>query len=250
MGCLIPGWGWPLAIGRPAPGAARVLRAQGRQEVGDIGRRAFVADEAARKPASKPLSVSPCLRALRVDRPEGADGAGRRGRRPLPPFRPDTARRAMDPRARQPQNRSPCPCASARSVLTGRRPRTGRAAEDVGPYHRSAPTRDVPVRRMARRAMSPRRAVRRRGDVVRVKPSWRTRWRMKPRASQPQSHSPCPRVSARSVLTGRRARTGRAAEDVGPYHRSAPTRPGARWTRAPASLKTALRVPVPPRAPC
>ena len=45
----------PVAVGRPAPG---------RQEVGDIGRRAFVADEvadeAARKPASKP---SPCPRA-------------------------------------------------------------------------------------------------------------------------------------------------------------------------------------------
>ncbi len=29
-------------------------------------------------------------------------------------------------------------------------------------------------------------------------------WRMKPCASQPQNHSPCPRASARSVLTGRR----------------------------------------------
>ena len=34
---------------------------------------------------------------------------------------------------------------------------------------------------------------------------------------------------ARSVLTGRRARTGRAAEDVGPYHRSAPARGPRRW---------------------
>ena len=60
---------------------------------------------------------------------------------------------------------------------------------------------------------------------------------MKPRASQPQNHSPCPRVSARSVLTGRRPgpqsgslsdtpRTGRAAEDVGPYH---PSCPDAAW---------------------
>ena len=116
MGCLIPGWGWPLAIGRPAPG---------RQEA--WGCRACktlladeVADEAARKPASKP---------------------------------------------------SPCPRASARSVLTGRRARTGRAAEDVGPYHRSAlgarrpngPARtgraaeDVgPYHRSARRAASER----------------------------------------------------------------------------------------------
>ena len=64
---------------------------------------------------------------------------------------------------------------------------------------------------------------------------------MKPRASQPQNHSPCPRASPRSVLTGRRPgprsgragarpsrslsdtpRTGRAAEDVGPYHPSCP----------------------------
>ena len=36
------------------------------------------ADEAARPPASKPRSVSPCLRALRVDRPEGADGRAQR----------------------------------------------------------------------------------------------------------------------------------------------------------------------------
>ena len=51
----------PVVVGRPAPGAARILRVPGRQEVGDIGRRAFVADEvadeAARKPASKPFSV-------------------------------------------------------------------------------------------------------------------------------------------------------------------------------------------------
>ena len=110
MGCLIPGWGWPLAIGRPAPG---------RQEA--WGCRACktlladeVADEAARKPASKP---------------------------------------------------SPCPRASARSVLTGRRARTGRAAEDVGPYHRSAPARGV---RTARRAMYPRRP--RRGTSERSHP--------------------------------------------------------------------------------
>ena len=157
-------------------------------------------DEAARKPASKP---SPCPRVS-----ARSVLTGRRAR---------TGRAAEDV---GPYHRS----APTRDVLTGRRPRTGRAAEDVGPYHRSAPTRDVPVRRMARRAMSPRRAVGRRGDVVRVKPSWRTRWRMKPRARQPQNQSPCPRASARSVLTGRRARTGRAAEDVGPYHRSAPTR--------------------------
>ena len=62
---LFPGWGWPGRCRTPRAGAARILRAPGRQEVGDIGRRAFVADEvadeAARKPASKPFSVSPCL---------------------------------------------------------------------------------------------------------------------------------------------------------------------------------------------
>ena len=36
-------------------------------------------------------------------------------------------------------------------------------------------------------------------------------------------------AAARSVLTGWRARTGRAAEDVGPYHRSAPARGPRRW---------------------
>ena len=50
-----PAGNGPVAVGRPALGC---------QEVGDIGRRAFVADEvadeAARKPASKPFSVSPC----------------------------------------------------------------------------------------------------------------------------------------------------------------------------------------------
>ena len=100
-----PAGNGPVAVGRPAPG---------RQEVGDIGRRAFVADEvadeAARKPASKPFSVSPCLPVLRVNRPEA---------------------------------RSP-----VRSLSDT--PRTGRAAEDVGPYHPSCPD-------AARRAKYPRR---------------------------------------------------------------------------------------------
>ena len=130
----------------------------------------------------------------------------------------------MKPRASPPQNRSPCPRASARSVLTGRRARTGRAAEDVGPYHRSAPTRDVPVRRMARRAMSPtpgrQEAWGCRACKTLLADEVADEAARKP-ASKP---SPCPRVSARSVLTGRRARTGRAAEDVGPYHRSVPAR--------------------------
>ena len=94
--------------------------------------------------------------------------------------------------------------------------------------------------RRGRRESFARRAVRRWGTSG-VGLSWRTRWRMKPRASQPQNHSPCPRASPRSVLTGRRPgprsgragarpsrslsdtpRTGRAAEDVGPYHPSCP----------------------------
>ena len=90
--------------------------------------------------------------------------------------------------------------------------------------------------RRGRRGYFARRAVRRwgtsGGGLL-----WRTRWRMKPRASQPQNHSPCPRASARSVLTGRRPGPrsgslsyatcqGRAAEDVGPYH---PSCPDAAW---------------------
>ena len=73
-----------------------------------------VTDEAARRPESKPLSVSPCLPALRVNRPEA---------------------------------RSP-----VRSLSDT--PRTGRAAEDVGPYHPSCPD-------AARRAKYPRRPRRR-----------------------------------------------------------------------------------------
>ena len=94
----------PVAVGRPAPGAARVLRVPGRQEAW------------------------------------GISGVGLSWR----------TRWRMKPRASQPQNHSPCPCASARSVLTGRRPGPrsgslsyatcqGRAAEDVGPYHPSCP---------------------------------------------------------------------------------------------------------------
>ena len=77
MDCLIPRPGRPGRCRTPRAGAARILRAPGRQEVGDIGRRAFVADEvadeAARKPASKPFSVSPCLPVLRVNRPEARE---------------------------------------------------------------------------------------------------------------------------------------------------------------------------------
>ena len=56
-------WGWRGLSGSGHAEAARVHRVPDHQDV---------ADEAARRPASKPLSVSPCLRVLRVDRPEGA----------------------------------------------------------------------------------------------------------------------------------------------------------------------------------
>ena len=59
--------------------------------------------------------------------------------------------------AGQPQNRSPCPRAPARPhVRLSDTPRTGRAAEDVGPYHPSCPdaARRVASER-ARRATSP-----------------------------------------------------------------------------------------------
>ena len=71
---------------RSALGAGR---SNGPRRAGpDVGRGA----RPARPPGLKTISVSPCLRALRVDRPEGAHGAGRRGRRPLPPFRPGAGR--------------------------------------------------------------------------------------------------------------------------------------------------------------
>ena len=201
----------------------------------------------------------------------------------------------MKPRASQPQNRSPCPRVSARSVLTGRRARTGRAAEDVGPYHRSAPARSVLTDRRARTGRAaedvgpyhrsaPTRDVR--TAPTRPGARWIRAGRLEAwgcracktlladevadeAVRQPASTpSPCPRAAARSVLTGRRprtgraaedvgpyhrsaparsvltdrrARTGRAAEDVGPYHRSAPTRPGARWTRAGSSKNLKLK---------
>ena len=57
----------------------------------------------------------------------------------------------MKPRAGQNQIRSPCPRAPARPhVRLSDTPRTGRAAEDVGPYHPSCPD-------AARRAKYPRR---------------------------------------------------------------------------------------------
>ena len=139
-----------------------------------------VTDEAARRPESNPLSVSPRAR------PHG------------PTFGCRT------PRARS------------------------------GPPRTSAPTtHPAPTRPGTRRTRA----------APGVGLSWRTRWRMKPRASQPQNHSPCPRASPRSVLTGRRpgprsgrCRTPRARggppRTSAPTTHPAPTRPGARSTRA------------------
>ena len=70
----------------------------------------------------------------------------------------------MKPRAGQNQNRSPCPRAlrapARPHVRLSDTPRTGRAAEDVGPYHPSCPD-------AARRAKDPRRP--RRGTSERAR---------------------------------------------------------------------------------
>ena len=99
-----PAGNGPVVVGRPAPGAARVLRAPGRQEAwGTSGVGLSWRTRWRMKPrASQPQNHSPCppcLRALRVNRPEARSpvrftvvrhvpGAGRRGRRPLPPILP------------------------------------------------------------------------------------------------------------------------------------------------------------------
>ena len=123
----------------------------------------------------------------------------------------------MKPRARQNQNHPPCPRAPARPhVRLSDTTRTGRAAEDVGPYHPSCPD-------AARRAKDPRRP--RRGTFERArraKDSRRPRRRAfvadevadeaarKP-ASKPFSVSPClpalrvNRPEARSPVRSRRS---------------------------------------------
>ena len=80
--------------------------------------------------------------------------------------------------------------------------RTGRAAEDVGPYH-PAPARDVPAPPSAR--------------DVRTPPP--TSAPMLVGARVPRAR-PAPRPARLSDIT----RTGRAAEDVGPYHPTPPRR--------------------------
>ena len=156
-----------------------------------------VTDEAARRPTSKPFSVSPCARP------------------PGPTFGCRT------PRARGGPPRTSAPTTHPAPTRPGAR-RT-RAAPGAG-------RPNGPGARRTRAALG-------------VGLSWRTRWRMKPRASQPQNHSPCPRASPRSVLTGRRpgprsgrCRTPRARggppRTSAPTTHPAPTRPGARSTRA------------------
>ena len=90
----------------------------------------------------------------------------------------------MKPRAGQNQIRSPCPRAlrapARPHVRLSDTPRTGRAAEDVGPYHPSCPD-------AARRAKDPRRP--RRGTSGGVCGGG-----VKPRAGQNQNLSPCPRA--------------------------------------------------------
>ena len=71
---------------------------------------------------------------------------------------------------------------------------------------------------------------------------------MKPRAGQNQIRSPCPRAPARPhVRLSDTTRTGRAAEDVGPYHPSCPDaarrakdprRPGAWRPNGPGARST------------
>ena len=96
--------------------------------------------------------------------------------------RPSRSGRMVGEAMRKPTpNHSPCPRASTCSVLTGRR--RGRAAR---------------VLRVPGRSVG---GVRSRGSAT--LPEW-TGWWMKPCGGQPQNHSPCPRASARSVLTGRR----------------------------------------------
>ena len=94
----------PVAVGRPAPGTVRILRVAGRQEawgtsgVGLSWRTRWRMNPRASQPQNH-SPCPPCLRALRVNRPEARSpvrftvvrhvpGAGRRGRRPLPPILP------------------------------------------------------------------------------------------------------------------------------------------------------------------
>ena len=102
MDCLIPRPGMARSLSdAPRRGWCESFACRAVRRWGDVVRvePSWRTDEAARKPTSKPFSVSPCLRALRVNQPEARSpvrftvvrhvpGAGRRGRRPLPPILP------------------------------------------------------------------------------------------------------------------------------------------------------------------
>ena len=139
--------------------------------------------------------------------------------------------------ASQPQNQSPCPRASARSVLTDRRPRAvpapprrvalgGGPEPPAGQHGARGGTKEIRNGRDALVAsdgggtdadgVRPRQARPSRvldlydNPIISRSLSIRSfpvplQW-VKQRTSQPQNQSPCPRVSARSVLTDRRPR--------------------------------------------
>ncbi len=128
-------------------------------------------DKSVRKPALKPLSVSPYLRVLRVNRPEATFG------RHAPRRRGYFAHRAhlQNPTILRICDGNVAGSREAHSFLAPSVTPEGRFCVFCGKKDSPFPV-PFPV------------------DKV---------W-VKSRASQPHNHSPCPRASARSVLTGRR----------------------------------------------
>ena len=123
----------------------------------------------------------------------------------------------MKQRASQSQNHSPCPCASVHSVLTDRRPvvrhapraaRVLRAPDHLPTDLCTSRICDGNMARLREAHPSPASSVSPEGRFCvfcgKRHPSPVDQVWMKSRASQPQIHSPCPRVSVHSVLTGRR----------------------------------------------
>ena len=128
----------------------------------------------------------------------------------------------MKQRVSQPQNHSQCPRVSVYSVLTDQRPAPPPSThpdeiEEAG----SCETHSF----LASFVSSEERfcVFCGKNSPLQMNPVW-----VKQRASQPQNHSPCPRASVHSVLTGRR-----------PAVRHAPR--AARVHRAPDHLPTDLR---------
>ena len=184
--------------------------------------------EAARKPTSKPISVSPSLRALRVNRPEAtrrtrATSARGAGRRPRASGRSTRSARRHEGtedlknwaahiseksrlislcwtrlggvrNGRDALVASVCGTQMLRMRRFGK-DRCGYDARNTGLRHNRSLPRcragiDGPVYLAS--------------TIIRSFPV-PLQW-VKQRASQPQNQSPCPRASARSVLTGRRPR--------------------------------------------